>query len=90
MKSMLISLAVVLSFVVYAMTEARESPWKGMIAISGREAQAIAIAVREFEKHHGTKTAKSEPVYGESATLQGGASPNGRHLGGWLCPEVWT
>ena len=60
---MLISLAVVLSFVVYAMTEARESPWKGMIASSGREAQAIAIAVREFEKHQGTKTAKGEPVY---------------------------
>ncbi len=65
MKSMLISLAVVLSFVVYAMTEARESPWKGKIAISGREAQAIAIAVREFEKHQGTKTAKGEPVYGD-------------------------
>jgi hypothetical protein len=64
MKSTLISLAVVL-LVLYATTEARESPWKGMITISGRDAQAVAIAIREFEKHQGTKTEKGEPVYGD-------------------------
>jgi hypothetical protein len=65
MKSILISLFVALSFVVHGTIRAEESPWKGMITISGREAQAVAVAVREFEKHQGTKTEKGEPVYGD-------------------------
>ena len=48
-----------------ATTRAQDSPWKGMITISGREAQAVAVAVREFEKHQGTKTQEGEPVYGD-------------------------
>lgn len=46
-------------------TSAEESPWKGMITIPGRQAQAVAVAVREFEKHQGTKTDEGEPVYGD-------------------------
>jgi|GEM_PF-5158722 len=65
MKLMLRFLATVILFGVQATSQAQESPWKGMITISGREAQAIAIAVREFEKHQGTKTEKGEPVYGD-------------------------
>jgi hypothetical protein len=62
---MLISLVVALSLVIQGTIGAQESPWKGMITISGRQAQAVAIAVREFEKHQGTKTDKGEPVYGD-------------------------
>lgn len=61
----LMVLATALSVLICATIEAQESPWKGMVTISGREAQAIAIAVREFQKHQGTKTEKGEPVYGD-------------------------
>jgi hypothetical protein len=54
-----------LALIFQAAIGAQESPWKGMIRISGREAQAVAVAVREFEKHQGTKTEKGEPVYGD-------------------------
>src|SRR5437870_10243485 len=65
MKSTLISLFVVFSLGIQATARAQESPWKGMITISGREARALAIALREFEKHQGTRTEKGEPVYGD-------------------------
>jgi hypothetical protein len=52
-------------FVISARSATQESPWKGMITIPGRYAQAVAVALREFEKHQGTKTAKGEPVYGD-------------------------
>lgn len=44
---------------------AEESDWKEFAKLTGREAQAVAIAVHEFEKHQGTKTNKGEPVYGD-------------------------
>ena len=65
MKLMLTFLGTAFLFGVQATAEGQESPWKGMVTISGREAQAVAIAVREFEKHQGTKTEKGEPVYGD-------------------------
>lgn len=65
MKLMLRFLATVFLFWVQATSPAEESPWKGMITISGREAQAVVVAIREFEKHQGTKTEKGEPVYGD-------------------------
>jgi hypothetical protein len=65
MNLTLTSLVVASLFVVQAIIGDQESPWKGMITISGREAQAVAVAVREFEKHQGTKTEKGEPVYGD-------------------------
>ena len=42
-----------------------QSQWTQVAKIRGREAQAIAVAVREFEKHKGSKTEKGEPVYGD-------------------------
>jgi hypothetical protein len=65
MKLKLTFLGTVFLFGVQAITEAQESPWKGEITISGLEAQAVAVAVREFQKHQGTKTEKGEPVYGD-------------------------
>ena len=65
MKSIRILLVAGSFLVLHASTDAQESPWKGMITISGREAQAVTVAVREFEKHKGTKTEKGEPVYGD-------------------------
>jgi hypothetical protein len=65
MKSMLIFLAVGSLLLLHMSAETEESRWKGMITISGREAQAVAVALGEFEKHQGTKTEKGEPVYGD-------------------------
>jgi hypothetical protein len=46
-------------------SQPEQPQWKEIAKITGREAQAAAIAVREFEKHQGSKTAKGEPVYGD-------------------------
>jgi hypothetical protein len=63
------STAAIIVFAFYAVfcskIRAEESPWKGMITIPGRQAQAVAVAVREFERHQGTKTDRGEPVYGD-------------------------
>ncbi len=60
-----ISFVVALVLVARATIGAEESPWKGMTTISGREAQAVAVAVHEFQKHQGTKTERGGPVYGD-------------------------
>ena len=45
---------------------ATEPPsWVGAKTISGREAEALAIAVAEFHRHQGTRTDRGEPVYGD-------------------------
>lgn len=46
-----------------AVTEPLE--WKQITQLTGREAEAVGIAVREFQKHKGTKTDTGEPVYGD-------------------------
>lgn len=65
MKSAAAVIIFALSTLLCSKSSAEESPWKGTITIRGREAQAVAVAVREFEKHQGTKTDKGEPVYGD-------------------------
>jgi hypothetical protein len=46
--------------------DAQKPSWKyGAAKIRGWQAEAIAVALREFQKHQGGKTDRGEPVYGE-------------------------
>ena len=65
MKLIVISLVAALLCVAQATIGAEESDWKEFAKLTGREAQAVVIAVHEFEKHKGSKTEKGEPVYGD-------------------------
>ena len=54
------------------MSGAEEPQWKEFAKIRGREAQAIVVAVREFEKHKRSKTDKGE----RGDVVQVGFSPD--------------
>ena len=58
----------ILSLLVCSLTQAQaqKPSWEYPTAkIRGWQAQAIAVALREFQKHQGGKTDRGEPVYGD-------------------------
>jgi len=67
---------------------AADSRWAGAVEIKARWAPAIAVALREFQAHQGTKTDKGEPVYGDLRHYTIEMIPRGEILSVTFAPDM--
>ena len=65
-----------------------DSPWAGAVEIKATWAPALAVALREFQAHQGTKTDQGQPVYGDLRHYTIEMIPHGHILSATFGPEL--
>lgn len=84
----LCSMTLAAQLIVTSAARSADSPWAGAVEIKATWAPALAVALREFQAHQGTKTDKGQPVYGDLRHYTIEMIPHGDILGVTFGPEL--